>query len=186
MDPQRLIYTSALLLRKTDFSETSQVLRLLTQGHGKISAVAKGIKRPNINFDGPMDLFTLYKIGYFRRSSDTLCILTYAEGVTSYRHIASGFTLFSQGCYMLELVDQLSMEGEVIPGLFEFLLDSIRDLNHPWDQDRLMGFELGLLKLVGFPLPPEQQGPRHDLRRRLDHHLKTLLSFRVRSRAFID
>ncbi|MCH7814056.1 MAG: recombination protein O N-terminal domain-containing protein, partial [Planctomycetes bacterium] len=35
----------AVVLRRVDYSETSQVLVLLTRGHGKVRAIAKGIKR---------------------------------------------------------------------------------------------------------------------------------------------
>ena len=40
-----LISDSAVVLTRLDYSETSQVIVLLTRAHGKVRAIAKGIKR---------------------------------------------------------------------------------------------------------------------------------------------
>jgi hypothetical protein len=40
-----LIKDHAVILRRLDFSENSQVLALFTRDHGKVRAIAKGVKR---------------------------------------------------------------------------------------------------------------------------------------------
>ena len=40
-----LIRDTAVVLGRLDYSETSQVIVLLTREHGKVRAIAKGIKR---------------------------------------------------------------------------------------------------------------------------------------------
>ncbi len=49
----------AVCIRRTDFSETSLVVRVLTRGHGVVSLMAKGVKRPKSRFGGSIDLLTV-------------------------------------------------------------------------------------------------------------------------------
>ena len=53
---------SAICIRKLDWSETSQIVVLITEGHGKVSATAKGAKRQSpstlAKFSGGIELLT--------------------------------------------------------------------------------------------------------------------------------
>ena len=53
------VETDALVLRRFDYSETSQIARLYTRSEGRLSVIAKGIKRPNRDLRGPLDLLCL-------------------------------------------------------------------------------------------------------------------------------
>ena len=50
----------AVCLRVTDFSETSQIVTLLTRAHGLVPLIAKGVKRESKKgvVSGPLDLLT--------------------------------------------------------------------------------------------------------------------------------
>jgi DNA repair protein RecO (recombination protein O) len=75
-----LTTTTALCLRKIDFSETSQILTLLTDKLGIVGAIAKGAKRAKSSVGGPLDLMCLYNVVLYDRSRrGTLSILAQAE-----------------------------------------------------------------------------------------------------------
>lgn len=75
-----LTTTTALCLRKVDFSETSQILTLLTDKLGIVGAIAKGAKREKSSIGGPLDLMCLYNVVLYDRSKrGTLSILAQAE-----------------------------------------------------------------------------------------------------------
>lgn len=75
-----LTTTTALCLRKVDFSETSQILTLLTDKLGIVGAIAKGAKRAKSSTGGPLDLMCLYNVVLYDRSKrGTLSILAQAE-----------------------------------------------------------------------------------------------------------
>jgi DNA repair protein RecO (recombination protein O) len=75
-----LVTTTALCLRKVDFSETSQILTLLTDRLGTVGAIAKGAKRARSSTGGPLDVMCLYNVVlYDRTRRDTLSILAQAE-----------------------------------------------------------------------------------------------------------
>lgn len=75
------LITTALCLRKIDFSESSQILTLLTDKCGITGAIAKGAKRAKSGIGGPLDLMCLYDVVLYDRSRrDVLSIL--AQGAT--------------------------------------------------------------------------------------------------------
>lgn len=71
----------AICLRVTDFSETSQIVALLTENAGLLHLLAKGSKRPNTTgsskFSGPLDLLAAGEVLYIPPKSGnelgTLC-----------------------------------------------------------------------------------------------------------------
>jgi DNA repair protein RecO (recombination protein O) len=75
-----LLTTTALCLRKLDFSETSQILTLLADGAGVVGAIAKGAKREKSSLGGPLDIMCLYQVVLYDRSRrGVLSILGKAE-----------------------------------------------------------------------------------------------------------
>ena len=50
--------SDAIVIRQADFSESSRVLTLFTRDFGKISCLAKGVKRLKTAFEGSLDLLS--------------------------------------------------------------------------------------------------------------------------------
>ncbi|MHC4839544.1 MAG: DNA repair protein RecO [Planctomycetota bacterium] len=75
-----LTTTTALCIRKIDFSETSQILTLITEKLGTVGVIAKGAKRKKSATNGPLDLMCLYNVVLYDRSKNgSLGILAQAE-----------------------------------------------------------------------------------------------------------
>ena len=66
----------AVCIRTVDYSETSQIVTFFAKDAGKISAIAKGSKRPKSSFDGPIELFAHGPVVYTETSKDKLATLT--------------------------------------------------------------------------------------------------------------
>jgi len=71
----------ALVLRTTDWSETSRIATLWTREFGKVRALAKGGRRLKSNFESALDLLTVCSIVLLRKSSGGLDLLTEARVV---------------------------------------------------------------------------------------------------------
>ena len=69
----------AIVLRVRDFSETSCVVTLFTRSLGKITALAKGARRPKSPFESALDLMAVCRIVFLHKSSDVLDLLTEAK-----------------------------------------------------------------------------------------------------------
>lgn len=76
--------TNALILRVTDYGETSQVLTALSPEIGLISAIAKGARRPKNAFQGPFDRLALCRLVYYEKRGDVLAVVKEAEVVEAF------------------------------------------------------------------------------------------------------
>lgn len=54
--------TEAIILRRTNYGEADRIVSLLTPERGKISAIAKGVRRPKSKLAGGLELFALCDI----------------------------------------------------------------------------------------------------------------------------
>jgi len=70
------LHDDAVVLRRFDWSETSQIAWLFTREHGLLRGVAKGAKRPKSAFDGGLEPLTRGEIGAIVKPDADLATLT--------------------------------------------------------------------------------------------------------------
>jgi DNA repair protein RecO (recombination protein O) len=139
-----------IVLRAIKLGEADKIVSILTQGSGKIRAVAKGIRKTSSRFGGRLEPFTHVSLLLYRgRSLDTI---TQAEIVAPFRHLRGEFALIAAGDAMLEAVDKVAEEYERNVRLFLLLLGGLRALEGgPVDPAAVAeSFLLKLLSLSGF------------------------------------
>lgn len=146
-----LCKAEAITVRLTDFSETSQVAVFYTREFGRISALAKGSKRPGNNFEGRLDLLCHNRIVFARKRASSLHTLTECKLFDRFMGLRAGVERLYAGLYLGELVTEMTQPEESDPRLFDLLLGSLRALSEGQDVDMVaLGFEVRLLALCGF------------------------------------
>ena len=144
---------TAICIRTTDYSETSQVVTLFARAAGKIDAIAKGSKRGKSAFGGPLELFSSGGMVFSDSGKDRLATLTEFVPQADMSGLTSN--QFSLNCAYLaiELVNSLTQSFDPHPELFDGLSDFLRNIQDAQkDSDRLILlilFQLTLLKEVG-------------------------------------
>jgi DNA repair protein RecO (recombination protein O) len=148
---------TAICIRATDFSETSQILTLFTRAVGKISAIAKGSKRPKSAFDGPLEVFSYGEIVFSDSGREKLATLTEFEQKPGFADLANN--LFALNCCLFgaELVNSLTNEYDPHPELFDGFLQFLQNVNenressieHRKTLSLLILFQLTLLREIG-------------------------------------
>ncbi|MBB75966.1 MAG: DNA repair protein RecO [Planctomycetaceae bacterium] len=140
----------ALVIRVIDFSETSCVVTLFSEDFGKISALAKGARRLKGPFESALDLLSLCRIVFLRKSSDALHLLTEAKLERRFRAAARNLPRLYAGYYVAELLRSLTDEGDPHSELFQIANDFLLSLDSEseWRAD-LFRFELNALRLLG-------------------------------------
>jgi DNA repair protein RecO (recombination protein O) len=139
-----------IVLRSVKLGEADKIVSILTQGSGKVRAVAKGIRRTNSKFGARLEPLTHVSLLLYRgRNLDTV---TQAEIITSFRGIRGEFAEIAAGETMLEAVDKVAEEHERNVRLFLLLLAGLRALEAaPADPAAVAeSFLLKLLSLSGF------------------------------------
>src|SRR5580698_9751588 len=110
---------SALILRLVDFSETSSVVTLFTREFGKVQALAKGGRRPKGPFESALDLLSLCRIVFLRKSSDALDLLTEAKLERRFRVVGRDLSNLYAAYYLAELLNELTDAADPHPELFD-------------------------------------------------------------------
>jgi DNA repair protein RecO (recombination protein O) len=141
----------ALVIRGTDFSETSRIVTLWTRELGKVRALAKGGRRLRSAFECALDLLTVCDVVLLRKSSG-LDLLTEARVRERFAPLRHDLAALYGAYYVGELLGDWSQEDDPHPPLFDAALETLRDLGKP---ELLKGpcvahFELVLLRELGY------------------------------------
>jgi len=119
----------ALVVRGTDWSETSRITTLWTREFGKVRAVAKGGRRLNSSFEIAFDLLTVCRVVYLRTRFGGLDILTEAQVAERFPALRSDLQSLYAGYYVAELLADGTQDYDPHPLLFDNAIDLLRDLD---------------------------------------------------------
>jgi DNA repair protein RecO (recombination protein O) len=126
------------------------VVTLFTREFGKISALAKGGRRPKGPFEAALDLLVTCRIVFLRKSSDTLDLLTEAKLERRFRPPNRSIAALHAGYYLAELVGELTDQYDPHPELFDLCGHMLESLRRGLDPaTATLRFELATLQLVG-------------------------------------
>ena len=140
-----------IVLRSMKLGEADKIVTVMTQGSGKVRAVAKGIRKTTSRFGARLEPFTHASLMLYhgRGSLDTI---TQAEIIAPHMALREDLALFAAGETMLEAVDKVAEEHERNLRLALLLLSGLRALEAgPSDPAAVAeSFMLKLLSLSGF------------------------------------
>lgn len=109
-----------VVLRTHRLGEADRIITVLTRRHGRIRAVAKGVRRTKSKFGARLEPFSHVDAQYFEGRS--LDIVTQAESLDAFGDtLANDYPSYTAGTAMLEAAERLSAE-EREPALRLYLL----------------------------------------------------------------
>src|SRR5215468_9157074 len=121
----------ALVLRTTDWSESSRIATLWTREFGKVRVLAKGGRRIKSNFESALDLLTHCSIVFLRKSSGSLDLLTEAQVVRRFPRLRTDLTALYAAYYVAELLADWTEEYDPHPALFDEAVATLEMLGAP-------------------------------------------------------
>jgi DNA repair protein RecO (recombination protein O) len=146
---QRLYRTPAVILKRMDLGEADRIVTLFSRDVGKIRAVAKGVRRTTSRSAGHLEPFTLSDV-MFAVGRD-LDIISQADTLESFRTVREDLVLTTHAYYLAEMVDLLTEDRLENRGVFDALVEGLRDLAlNPDARLVLVIFHLRLLEALGY------------------------------------
>jgi len=148
----RILDEPAYIIHARLFRDTSLLLDLLTLHHGRVSVLAKGVRRARSRWAGLLQPFVPLNISYSGKS--TLKILSQAESLGAPLFF-TGAHLYS-ALYLNELLYKLLPHDDADEAIFDLYQNALQSLTHESTEIVLRLFELRLLKHLGFGLSFQQ------------------------------
>ncbi len=144
------IETLGLVLRETEYKESSRILTVLTSTNGKLTVQAKGAKRKGSKISAATQFLTLSEMTIFENRDR--CTLTEARSVELFRGLREDIAKLALGSYFAELLDNLSDEDAPSPELLSLGLNALYAVSNSLNSDAIVkaAFELRLMCFAGF------------------------------------
>lgn len=139
--------TEGIILKRTNFGEADRVLTVFTDRFGKISVIARGVRKITSRRAGNVEVLNRVKLQLFKGKNYTL---TEAESLETFAKLKENLTLSTSAFHVLELVDRLTAESQKTPHIFELTVAILRILEKNPRQIFIRAYEVKLLALLGF------------------------------------
>ena len=117
---------TGVVLRTYKLGEADRIVVLMTAEHGKVRAVAKGVRKTKSRFGGRLE--PLSHVSLLLYQGRELDVVSQAESLDHFRALHDEQSRLTRGIALLEAVDQLAQEREPNLRLYQMLLGALRTL----------------------------------------------------------
>ena len=114
------------MLRTYKLAESDRIVVIMTAEHGKVRAVAKGVRKTKSKFGARLEPMSHVRLLLYRGRE--LDIVSQAESVEPLSPMLSSLDRASQGMAAIEAVDQLALEREPNPRLYRMAVGVLRTI----------------------------------------------------------
>jgi len=145
----RTYHAQAIVISHIEYGEADRILKLFTLEKGKISAIAKGVRKIRSRKAGHLEPFT--RVNLFLAKGRNLDIITQAETVDPYPGLRENLEHVAYASYVMEVLDRFTYEEGQNVGIFRLLANTLSRLEiQPNSETVVHYFEVRLLDLLGF------------------------------------
>ena len=122
--------TPAIVLRRTNYGEADRILQLLTPHNGKISAIAKGVRREKSKLAGGVELLAISDVSLVAGKGD-MWTLTGARMDTFFTHVLADYDRMQFAYTAIRKVAQAAdqVDDEAFFELLRITLESLNNLD---------------------------------------------------------
>jgi DNA repair protein RecO (recombination protein O) len=144
--------TEAIVLRSLRYGEADRILHLYTPYRGRVSAIAKGVRRARSRFGGRLEPFFRLSLVLYEGRSELLTV-TAAETLAGHPRLREHAGALDGAARACEAVARVFDDGDPHAGVYHLLANELALLDHePARASRAnaLAFRLKLLLAAGF------------------------------------
>lgn len=176
---ERSYKVEAIIIARRNFGEADRMLTLITKNHGKLRAIAKGIRRPTSRKRGNLELFS--QVVMFLAKGKNLDIVTEVEIKKSFNSWRRDLLRVGIAYHLCEVVNKLTRESQEARRVYGLLADALSGLGNTqaWQLHQLTAdFKENVLKSLGFLGVGKSN-------RDLDSYIEELTQSKLKTRRFL-
>ncbi|AXH98981.1 DNA repair protein RecO [Sporosarcina sp. PTS2304] len=126
------------IIKSIPYGESNKIVTIYSKEAGKITAMARGAKKPASRLAAITQTFTH---GYFLvRASRGMGALEQGELISSVRHIRSDLETTAYAGLIVELIDRLTEQDKPNAGIFKLLEESFHAMEEEYDAEAISLF----------------------------------------------
>lgn len=168
----------AIVLKRRNVGEADRLLTVLTAEMGKVTVLAKGVRRAAAKRKSHIELFNTIRCQLIQGRS--WWILTQTELEADRSAIKSHLKLLRIAYHLVELTERLLPENQRQKELFDLLNRALSSINmNQWKNEAGLTsvFEEKLLRLLGFGTPKDKK--------QTENYIEGLIEQKLRSRKIL-
>ena len=142
--------TEGIVLKVSDYSESSQIVTLFTRHFGRLHGIAKGAKRLRKGVPNALDCLNRVDLVFVRKPPGQLHLFTEWTVTENFLRLRQNLDTLYKALYVVELISDLTEETEESGELYELMLRTLNDLGaEEGFAASIFLFEINLLSLLG-------------------------------------
>lgn len=140
----------AVVLKATNYKDADKIYTLFAKDLGKISAMAKGVRKISSRRAGNLDTLNHVKLGITEYKD--IKIIDEAKTLNSFKDLKNSLDNSLRGFYIAELIHRFLDDYQEQNDIFNLVVDSLSKLNTNLDNEsaRINHFEIKLMDLLGY------------------------------------
>src|SRR5215472_5741937 len=139
----------AVVLRKLDYGEADRIFTLLTRTHGKVGAIAKGVRRPESKLGPSLELYGHVDV-LLAKGRGELDVVAQVQRLPGYR-IEGEMERMAHAALIAELAERVCEDRHPVDGVYELTIASLDSLARETDPRRASAwFLMSALDLLGY------------------------------------
>ena len=140
--------TEGIIVKRSNFGEADRILTVFSLQRGKITVLAKGVRRITSRRAGNVEL--LNRVQMYLYPGKNFLILTEATSLDTFQKLKEDLTLSTYAYHIIELVDKLTAENQENRDLYFHLVEVLKRLSKNPRQILIRAFEAKILTNLGF------------------------------------
>ena len=119
--------TLAVVIRTADYRENDRMVTLLTKEYGKMSASARGSRKPTSKLFASSSVFCCGEYVFYEK--DGRFGIKSCEVRRTFFNMQNDYDSYSVACFIADAVDKVAQEDDVSPGLFALTVNALYALD---------------------------------------------------------
>ena len=137
------------MLRKLDYGEADRIFTFLTRTHGKVGAIAKGVRRPESKLGPSLELYGHVDV-LLAKGRGELDVVAQVQRVPGYR-IEGDVERMAHAALIAELAERVCEDRHPVDGVYELTVTALDELARETDPRRASAwFLMTALDLLGY------------------------------------
>lgn len=146
--------TKAVVLKNIIHKDADKIYTLLSQDKGKITGIAKGVRKISSRRSGNLDTLNLVEV-HLNPHKSGFNYITEVKTLETYKKAKEKLPLSKQGFYIAELINKFLREDDDAGEVFDLVVSALRNIEQDGMNISLAvnKFEIKLMQLLGYQPP---------------------------------